>query len=190
MVGKREADKALAVFVAELSLRARGGQQGRPLSVSSVLRVHGVVRSALQQAVRWGWRSDNPAVLANPGRLRTAKITPPTKDEVLQLLAAAEGKDLELLAFLFLDAETGARRGELAALRLSDFDDDAVTIARALTIGLMTEENLQTYRGHIWPSGRARRKLPTALIEKDVPKNDRLSAGPTAHTNHRPWLSR
>lgn len=131
-----------AIDAAELdkfyaALRARGAQQGRPLSVSSVLRVHGVVRSALQQAVRWGWRSDNPAVLANPGRLRTAKITPPTKDEVLQLLAAAEGKDLELLAFLFLDAETGARRGELAALRLSDFDDDAVTIARALTIGLI-----------------------------------------------------
>lgn len=237
MVGKREADKALAVFVAELSqgapvaqrgrtfgdllerwfdsrsqdwspgtayqtrwlidhrlsglsdrplhaidpaeldkfyaaLRARGGQQGRPLSVSSVLRVHAVVRSALQQAVRWGWRSDNPAVLANPGRLRTAKITPPTKDEVLQLLAAAEGKDLELLTFLFLDAETGARRGELAALRLSDFDDDAVTIARALTIGLMTEENLKAYRGHIWPAGHPRGKRPTALIEKDVPKNE------------------
>ncbi len=166
-----------AIDTAELdkfyaALRARGGQQGKPLSVSSVMRVHGVVRLALQQAVKWGWRSDNPALLANPGKLRKAKVTLPTKAEVLELLAAAEGKDLELLTFLFLDAETGARRGELAALRLSDFDDDAVTIARALTVGLMTEENLRAYRGHIWPAGRPRGNLPTALIEKDVPKNE------------------
>ncbi len=166
-----------AIDVAELdkfyaALRARGGQRGGPLSVSSVLRVHGVVRLALNQAVKWGWRSDNPAVLANPGKIRKAKITPPTKDEVLKLLAAAEAKDLELLTFLFVDAETGARRGELAAFRLSDFADDAVTIARALTIGLMTEENLKAHRGHIWPGGRARGDLPTALIEKDAPKNE------------------
>ena len=105
-----------AITTAELdkfyaALRARGGQGGKPLSVSSVMRVHGVLRLALQQAVKWGWRSDNPALLANPGKPRKAKVTLPTKAEVLELLAAAEGKDLELLTFLFLDAETGARRG-------------------------------------------------------------------------------
>ena len=142
------------------------------MSVSSVMRVHGVVRQALQQAVKWGWRADNPALLANPGKPRKAKVRLPTKAEVLELLAAAEGKDLELLTFLFLDAETGARRGELAALRVSDFDDDAVTIARALTVGLMTEENLRAYQGHIWPAERPRGNLPTVLIEKDVPKNE------------------
>ncbi len=113
-----------------------------------------------------------PCAVGQPRQAQESEGHAATKAEVLELLAAAEGKDLELLTFLFLDAETGARRGELAALRLSDFDDDAVTIARALTVGLMTEENLRAYRGHIWPAGRPRGNLPTALIEKDVPKNE------------------
>ncbi len=183
-----------AISAAELdkfyaTLRARGGQRGAPLSVSSVMRVHGVVRLALNQALKWGWRSDNPAVLASPGKLRKAKITLPTKGEVLQLLAAAEAKDLELLTFLFLDAETGARRGELAALRLSDFDDGAVTITRALTVGLMTEESLKAYRGHIWPSEQPRGSRPTALLEKDVPKNERSLRTISLYRRRRSTLS-
>jgi integrase len=58
--------------------------------------------------------------LARPigGRLRDK---PPSPVEVASLLEAAEEKDPEWLTFLFLDAETGARRGELAALRLDEF---------------------------------------------------------------------
>ena len=115
-----------------------------------------------------------PRVAGQPGKPGKAKVTLPTKAKVLQLLAAAEGNDLELLTFLFLDAETGARRGELAALRLSDFDDDAVTITRALTVGLMTEENLSAYRGHLSAGRASLWNLPTALTEKDVPKNEGL----------------
>ena len=69
------------------------------------------------------------------------------------MLEAAEEKDPEWLTFLFLDAETGARRGaELAALRLDDFTLDTVSISRSLAVGLLTENNLRSYRGHIWPS--------------------------------------
>ena len=71
------------------ALRARGGKGGRPLAPASVSRVHGVVRLALEQAVRWGWRKDNPAELANPGKHRTVRIKPPTPAEVASLLEAA-----------------------------------------------------------------------------------------------------
>jgi integrase len=154
------------------ALRARGGKGGRRLATSSVSRVHGIVRLALEQAVRWGWRKDNPAELANPGRHRAVRIKPPTPADVAALLEAAGERDPEWLTYLFLDAETGARRGELAALRLDDFALDTVSISRSLAVGLLTEDNLRTYRGHVWPSGKQRGRHPTALIEKDSPKND------------------
>lgn len=88
------------------AMRERGGRGAKPLSGATVQRVHGVVRLALDQAVRWGWRSDNPALHAHTGKHQRAKITPPTGAEVVQLLEAAENYDPELLVFFFLDAET------------------------------------------------------------------------------------
>ena len=49
------------------ALRERGGRGGLPLAGSTVARIHTVVRSALKQAVVWGWRPDNPAERASPG---------------------------------------------------------------------------------------------------------------------------
>lgn len=154
------------------ALRKRGGRGGAALSGSSVKRVHGVVRLALDQAVKWGWRADNPAVHAYVGKARKAKFTPPTGPEVVRLLEAAENHDPELLVFLFLDAETGARRGELSALRFDDFGDDTLRIARTLIVGLLTEDATQRYSGHLWPGEWRRGERPTALIEKDNPKNE------------------
>ncbi len=152
-------------------LRKRGGRGGRPLAVSSVVRVHGIVRLALDQAVRWRWLAANPADAANPGKLAKRLVVQPDADAIRRLLMAAAEDDPELFCYLFLDAETGARRGELAALRLDDFGADEVTLARTLVVGLLTEENLATYAGHIWPSAHERGERRTALIEKGRPKN-------------------
>lgn len=97
-------------------------------------------------------------------------IVPPAPEDVARLLAKAESDDPELLTFLALDAETGARRAELGSLRLSDFGDDEVKIARALVIGPATPENERKYAGHYWPSAYSRGKTRTALIEKPRPK--------------------
>ena len=154
------------------ALRERGGRGGTPLSGASVHRVHGVVRLALDQAVKWGWRSDNPALHAHTGKARRRRITLPTGAEVVRLLEMAQSRDLELMVFLFLDAETGARRGELSALRSTDFGDDSLRIMRTLIVGLLTEEAKRTYADHIWPGEWRRGERPTALIEKDSPKNE------------------
>jgi integrase len=53
------------------------------------------------------------------------------------LFRAAEKADLDLAVFLVLAAVTGARRGELCAVRWSDLDLDegTVTISRVITLG-------------------------------------------------------
>ena len=153
------------------ALRARGGREGKPLATATVVRVASVLSLALDQAVRWDLIKTNPADNAQPGRVKRKKVARPDDGPVLALLAAARKRDPELVCYLFLDAESGARRAELAALRLTDFTGDGVSIARALTIGLASDENARRYAGHYWPSKVRRGGRLTALIEKD-PKTE------------------
>ncbi|MDZ7733901.1 MAG: site-specific integrase [Acidimicrobiia bacterium] len=107
-----------------------GGLRGGPLSPASVQRYHTVVRSALEQAVKWGWIPTNPAANTTRRGIERAEIKPPTPEQLLELLALAERADPEVFVFLRLAAITGARRGELCALRWSDLEGESIVIAR------------------------------------------------------------
>lgn len=115
------------------SLCDRGG----PLSAASVRRIHVVVHAALEQGVAWEWLLFNPAAKASPGRVERPDVVPADTAEVLTLLDKAERTDPDLAVFLVLAAVTGARRGELCALRWTDFDQPARTVrfSRVISIG-------------------------------------------------------
>ena len=118
-------------------LRKRGRAGGRPLAAGTVLRIHGVLRSALEQARKWGWLSTNPADLASPPRVAAAEIRPPSPADLGHLLDLVDGADAELGRFLRLAASTGARRSQICGLRWSDVDLDggSVTFARGVVDG-------------------------------------------------------
>jgi integrase len=107
------------------------------LSAASVLKVHSILRAALGQAVRWQMITENPATHASPPRPVRQRVQAPTPEDVARLLAAAQAEDPEFGLYLRLAAVTGARRGELCALRWDDFDLDGgqVVVARSLTVG-------------------------------------------------------
>lgn len=67
------------------SLRARGGKGGATLSAASVRRIHTVVHSALNQGIRWGLLSGNPAQRASPGQVDDRDIDPPAPEDLLRL---------------------------------------------------------------------------------------------------------
>jgi integrase len=128
-------------------------ERGAPLSAATVRRTHVIVHAALEQAVAWEWIVVNPASKASPGRVDTPEIKPPTVDEVLALLRAAEKEDLDLAVFLVVAAVTGARRGELCALRWTDVDleEGTVTIRRVISQGPdgLVERNKPKTRGSL-----------------------------------------
>lgn len=134
------------------TLRTRGGRcghdprqdhagqfcdHGAALSAATVRRIHVVVHAALEQAVAWEWLLLNPAAKASPGRVEQASVVPAEVPQVLALLDAAERENPDLAVFLILAAVTGARRGELCALRWSDIATDAgtVTFSRVISMG-------------------------------------------------------
>ncbi|MDZ4827504.1 MAG: hypothetical protein SGJ13_13740 [Actinomycetota bacterium] len=100
-----------------VQLRKRGGLEDRPLAPATVKRVHAVLQRALAQAVKWGHLTINPAANASPPREPHHEVTPPDPDDVARLIAHADGDNRPLGCFLRLAATSGARRGELCALR-------------------------------------------------------------------------
>jgi integrase len=93
------------------------------LAPASVRAVHAVLSSALNQAVRWGWIGENVADRATPPPVRRARLDPPDPEMVIALIEAAKrSRYPELGLFFHVAAVTGARRGELIALRWSSID--------------------------------------------------------------------
>jgi len=92
----------------------------RPMSPSAVRRVHAILSAALNYAVSWGWIERNPADYAHPPKLPRRRALPPRPEQVAELLNAAAATDEELAVFLWLAVTSGARRGELVALRWTD----------------------------------------------------------------------
>jgi integrase len=131
-IGSVRLDRLTARHLDELylSLLARG------LSPASVRRHHAVLSAALRRAVKWDWLASNPAERASPPGTQRRAATAPSTQAVHYLVAAAQDADRVLAAAIVLAAITGARRGELCALRWSDVDwkRRTLTIARSLTV--------------------------------------------------------
>lgn len=101
---------------------ATGPHVCRPMSPGAVRRVHAIISAALNYAVSWGWIERNPADYAHPPKLAKRRAQPPRPEQVAALLNKAAEVDEELAVFLWLAVTTGARRGELCALRWSDLE--------------------------------------------------------------------
>lgn len=101
------------------------------LAASTIRQIHNVLTGSLDQAVRWGWRRDNPARLATLPSIRQADVRPPAPADVV---AAIERADHELATFVRVAAVVGGRRGEVGALRWSNVDlvNGDLSITKAL----------------------------------------------------------
>lgn len=130
-------------FYAEL---VRGGPGGKPMGARSVHHIHAVFRMLFNHAVRWEQVHVNPVSRANPPRVIKTESVIPSPADVHLLLARCVEVDPELACFFRLSAISGARRGELCALRWSDID---------LEVGLMRiERSLTGTRGeHLTEKG-------------------------------------
>lgn len=90
------------------------------LSPKTVRYIRGTLRTALNQAVRWGLITRNAAALVDGPRVPTHEIQPFSPQEARRFLSAAKGHRLEALYSVALTL--GLRQGEALGLRWQDVD--------------------------------------------------------------------
>lgn len=134
----------------ELATLYRDLKERRKLGASSVRQIHAILRGAFGLAVAWGWLDSSPAAKTKPPKAPARKIESPSLEDVRRGLEAAVDYTEEFGVFYWLAVAIGARRGELCALRWSDFTPnlDATLISRSLTIAKTGEVYAKDTKTH------------------------------------------
>jgi len=97
----------------------------RPLAAATVCRIHAELSAACRTGQRWGWIPFNPMdAVRQPSKPRPSP-RPPTPAETARLVEEATRQNPEWGLYLWLAVVTGARRGEMVALRWNHLDLDA-----------------------------------------------------------------
>lgn len=92
------------------------------MAPSTLGAFHGVLSSALSQAVKWGIVGSSIAPLVTLPTVPTRRMSVPDADAIRRLVVAAEETDPVLSVAIMTAALTGCRRGEILGLRWSDVD--------------------------------------------------------------------
>jgi integrase len=124
----------------------------RPLGRTTVRHMHFILSGAFKKAVRWRWISVSPIGQAEPPAAPTPNPEPPTPDEAARILNEA-WRDPAWSGLLGVAMTTGARRGELCAIRRSSLNLDpgreTVWLRRAIRKddgGNLVEAELKTHQ--------------------------------------------
>ncbi|NHK27609.1 tyrosine-type recombinase/integrase [Parvularcula flava] len=105
-----------------LPRQSRGGRKKPRPAPYQANRVIALVSRLFNLAIRWGWRTDNPAkgVERNQETKRRRYLSPKEQKALISALAGAKDKQgANIIRLLML---TGARRGEVLAAKWTDFD--------------------------------------------------------------------
>jgi integrase len=113
---------------------ADGTATGRKVSPATVERYAGTIKAVLNFGVRRGELARNVVQQARPPRSHRKEIAPPSVDELTRLLEEARHVDEDFGVLCWLAVATGARLGELCALRWTDVDLEAGTVRIARTL--------------------------------------------------------
>lgn len=95
------------------------------MSLHSVGKAHRALRAALKLAMDLDWIQSNPAVRNPPRTPPRPRLAPPPAFDVQRALLRRCERELDLYVWLRLSMATGARRGEVLALRWDDFNPRA-----------------------------------------------------------------
>jgi integrase len=111
-----------------------GPHRCKPLGGGTVRQIHAILSGALTRAVRWRWIGTNPCRQAQQPSPRTPDPQPPSPVQAARIAGEA-WRDPDWRMLVWLAMTTGARRGELCALRWDRIDFTTGVIDIRTSIG-------------------------------------------------------
>jgi integrase len=116
----------------------------RPLSASTVRQIHWILSGAFNRAVRWRWIATTPTYAAQPPAAPPPRPEPPSATDAARILAAAWNEDETWGTLIWMVMTTGARRGEICAIRRSYLDLDAAVLTLPRSISEIRKQEKDT----------------------------------------------
>ncbi|WP_298344332.1 site-specific integrase [Ferrimicrobium sp.] len=159
----------------------------RGCAPASVRQVHAIVRRFFNQAMKWGWVSSNPALLASPPKVPAAQIVTPSIDQLQTILQEARAVHPQWEAYFTLAALTGMRRGELCALHWDDCIGTGLSVTKSLIYtpaGGTREAPTKTHQGR----NVALDAIAKAVIEEQKDRLRHASSSLGLSTVENPYL--
>jgi integrase len=119
-----------------------------PMNAATVRQIHWILAGALARAVRWRWITTNPIDAAQPPTAPRPNPSPPTPEQAARIVQAAWDEDHAWGALLWLVMTTGARRGEICAVRRHyvDLENAVLTLPRNLDETTSAEKDTKTHQ--------------------------------------------
>ena len=108
--------------------KLRKGSKGKELSYSSMYDYYKIINAMYNQAIKWEFVDKNPNLKANKPKKNTIEHKYYDLEQVQKLLSCLENENIKYKALIILALDTGARRGEIAALKWSDIDFENKTL--------------------------------------------------------------
>src|SRR5436305_5356244 len=115
-----------------------------PLSPNTIRLIHGLVRQALEDAVRWKKLAYNPVQHAKLPKAKRPDIPILTKEQVERVLECAH--EMKLYALFRMALLLGIRQGELLGLKWSNVDLEAATVKIDCTVSYGKDPDTGKYR--------------------------------------------
>jgi integrase len=123
-------DRKLSQLTAAEIQRVYNGMTERNLSARTIRYTHSVLRSALEQAVKWGLLSRNPTKHVDLPRMERRELSVLSVEELGRFLEAA--REDRWYALWELLAATGMRPAEALGLKWTDIEGHRIRIQRSL----------------------------------------------------------
>lgn len=98
------------------------GHWSSTLQPSSIHRIHRILRTALNRAVKWGYISESPMLRVDAPSNRIDKRTTLTTEQAIMALEWLRSRSYVSYLAAYLALYTGMRRGEIAGLQWHDID--------------------------------------------------------------------
>jgi integrase len=127
--------KDINLFYQDLSQNGLNKKTGGKLSAKTIKEYHSFIHSVLQQAAKEGIVRFNVAAYATPPKVERKEAECYSPETISKILDAVESEEQHWKAITYVLVGTGARRGEVAALRWSDinYKDHTIRIRRNIT---------------------------------------------------------
>ena len=124
MIGKKKIKDIDPLILTSMYQKLSKGESGQELGYCSKYNYYKIVNAIFNKAMKWGLIDKNPNIGAEKPKKEHKEKCFYDMDQVKILLSALDNEPIKYKALIQLALDSGARRGELVALRWSDIDLD------------------------------------------------------------------